>query len=116
MSLGNEYVIYDLLGGKCGMLICYAKNVMQNVRAIVLRGAKLIFAPHVTDCTPSAMPGRAYVDGISGIRSFENEITISNISKGKIELSGGWRYRNARRPELYKNIIGQKHYSYMTPI
>lgn len=62
LSAGNEYVVFDLLGWKCGILICYDNNVIENVRATTLLGAELIFAPHVTGCTPSAMPGRGYVD------------------------------------------------------
>jgi len=184
MSAGNEYCVFDLLGWKCGILICYDNNVIENVRATSLLGAELIFAPHVTGCTPSAMPGRGYVEDIfwqnrendpvslrlefdgpkgrrwlmrwlparaydngvyyaftnpigydgehlkngnsmiidpfgevmSEIKSFENGITISKISKEKIKLSGGWRYRNARRPKLYKDIIGAEHKSDTTPI
>lgn len=184
MSQGNEYVVFDLLGWKCGILICYDNNIIENVRATSLLGAELIFAPHVTGCTPSAMPGRGYVadkfwenrkedpvalrlefdgpkgrrwlmrwlparaydngvyyaftnpigyDGehlksgnsmiidpfgeiLSEVRSFENDFTISKLTKEKIEQSGGWRYKNARRPDLYKNIIGAAHTSKTVPI
>jgi len=184
MSPGNEYCLFDLLGWKCGILICYDNNIIENVRATSLLGAELIFAPHVTGCTPSAMPGRGYVDDkywqnrdsdpvslrlefdgpkarrwlmrwlpsraydngvyyaftnpigydgehlkggnsmiidpygevMSEIRSFKNDITISKLSKEKIKLSGGWRYKNARRPDLYKNIIGKEHKSETTPV
>ncbi len=184
MSAGDGYCVFDLLGWKCGILICYDNNVIENVRATSLLGAELIFAPHVTGCTPSAMPGRGYVedrfwenrendpvslrmefdgpkgrgwlmrwlparaydngvyyaftnpvgyDGeqlkngnsmiidpfgevLSEIRSFENDIAISKITKEKIRLSGGWRYRNARRPELYREIIGAAHQSETTPV
>jgi predicted amidohydrolase len=57
---GNEYVVFDLLGWKCGMLICYDNNVIENVRATTLLGAEILFAPHVTMCTPSPMPGRGF--------------------------------------------------------
>jgi len=184
MSAGKEYVVFDLLGWKCGILICYDNNVIENVRATALLGAELIFAPHVTCCTPSAMPGRDYVDDkywqnretdpvslrqefdgpkgrgwlmrwlparaydngvyyaytnpigydgehlkngnsmvidpfgevLSEIKSFENDITISKIVKDKIEQSGGYRYKNARRPELYKNIIGRDHTPKTKPV
>lgn len=184
MSAGSEYCVFDLPGWKCGILICYDNNVIENVRATTLLGAELIFAPHVTGLTPSAMPGRGYVedkywqnretdpdalrqefdgpkgrawlirwlparaydngvyyafsnpigyDGdqlkngnsmiidpygevLSEIRSFDDDITISNITKDKIPLSGGWRYRNARRPELYRDIIGADHQSETTPV
>ena len=184
MTAGDEYVVFDLLGWKCGILICYDNNIIENVRATSLLGAEIIFAPHVTGCTPSAMPGRDYVDHefwenkkndpvslrlefdgpkgrrwlmrwlparaydngvyyaftnpigydgehlkngnsmiidpygevLSEIKSFEDDITISKITKNKIELSGGWRYTNARRPELYKNIIGKANKSELKPI
>lgn len=184
MSAGNEYCVFDLLGWKCGILICYDNNVIENARATALLGAEIIFAPHVTGCTPSAMPLRGFVDDkywqnkeldpvslrlefdgpkgrrwlmrwlparaydnglyyaftnpigydgeqlkngnsmiidpfgevLSEIKSFENDITLSKISKEKIKLSGGQRYINARRPELYKGIIGQSHNSETIPI
>ena len=53
---------------------------------------------------------------LSEIKSFGNDITISKITKEKIQLSGGWRYKNARRPELYKDIIGGNHTSDTTPV
>lgn len=184
MTPGDEYVLFDLLGWKCGILICYDNNVIENVRATSLLGAEIIFAPHVTGCTPSAMPGRGYVDHkfwenrkadpvalrlefdgpkgrrwlmrwlparaydngvyyaftnpigydgehlkngnsmiidpygevLSEIKSFEDDITISKITKDKIELSGGWRYTNARRPELYKDIISKDNKPKLQPV
>lgn len=184
MSAGDTYCVFDLLGWKCGILICYDNNVIENVRATSLLGAELIFAPHVTGCTPSAMPGRGFVkdelwqnretdpvslrmefdgpkgrgwlmrwlparaydngvyyaftnpigyDGehlkngnsmildpygevLSEIKSFENDITVSKIVKDKLQLSGGFRYKNARRPELYRDIIGMEHESNTTPV
>ncbi|MFT6880126.1 MAG: putative amidohydrolase [Arcticibacterium sp.] len=184
MSSGGEYCIFNLLGWKCGILICYDNNIIENVRATTISGAEIIFAPHVTGCTPSAMPGRGYVDDkywqnrtldpvslrmefdgpkgrmwlmrwlparaydngiyyiftnpigydgehlkngnsmiidpygevISEIRSFDDEITVAYISKEKIPLSGGFRYKNARRPALYKDIIGKEHASELRPI
>ncbi len=61
LSAGDEYVVFDLYGWKCGILICYDNNVIENVRATTLLGADVIFAPHVTGCTPSPMPGRGCV-------------------------------------------------------
>lgn len=184
MTPGDDYCVFDLLGWRCGILICYDNNVVENVRATAILGAELFFAPHVTCCTPSAMPHRGYVDHkywenrendpvslrlefdgpkgrrwlmrwlparaydngvyyaytnpigydgdqlkngnsmildpygevLSEIKSFEDDITISKLTKDKIQLSGGWRYKNARRPELYKDIIGRDHQSDTTPI
>lgn len=184
LSAGNEYCVFELLGWKCGILICYDNNIIENVRATSLMGAEIIFAPHVTGCTPSAMPHRGYVadeywqnrendpvslrmefdgpkgrgwlmhwlparaydngvyyvftnpigyDGehlkngnsmiidpygeiLSEIKSFDDEVTLAKVTKEKIKLSGGWRYKNARRPELYKDIIGDDHKSETRPV
>jgi len=183
LSAGNEYIVFDLMGWKCGILICYDNNVIENVRASTLLGAELIFAPHVTGCTPSSMPGRGYVDhkywenrksnpdalraefdgpkgrgwlmrwlparaydngvyyafsnpiGYDGehlkngnsmildpygevlneVKSFDDEITMATLTRDKLELAGGYRYRNARRPELYQHILGQNHQPKLKP-
>lgn len=184
MSAGDEYVVFDLKNWKCGILICYDNNVIENVRAISILGAEIIFAPHVTMCTPSSMCGRGYVDdkfwqeretnpvalrrefdgpkgrewlmrwlparaydngvyyvftnpvGYDGehlkngnsmildpygdvlteIKSFENHISIATVTDDKLTLSGGYRYKNARKPGLYKDIIGADHKSETKPI
>lgn len=184
LSPGQDYVVFDLLGWKCGILICYDNNVIENVRATTLLGAELIFAPHVTGCTPSAMPGRGYVDDrywqnreadpvslrlefdgpkgrrwlmrwlparaydngvyyaftnpigydgahlkngnamlldpygevLSEIKSFEDAVTTATLTKDKLTLAGGYRYRNARRPELYRDILGARHQPNLKPI
>lgn len=184
MSAGDEYVVFDLKGWQCGILICYDNNVIENVRATALLGAEIIFAPHVTGCTPSSMPGRGYVDdrlwqnrkkdpvplrmefdgpkgrewllrwlparaydngvyyvfsnpvGYDGehlkngnslildpygeilteIRDFDNALTIATITHDKLSLAGGFRYKNARRPELYRDIIGGAHQSETKPV
>jgi predicted amidohydrolase len=183
-SPGNEYIIFEIHGWKCGILICYDNNVIENVRATSLLGAEIIFAPHVTMCTPSSMPGRGFVDdklwknreldpvplrmefdgpkgrqwlmtwlparaydngvyyvfsnpiGYDGdqlkngnsmiidpygnvlteIKSFEDDITIAILTDDKLKLAGGFRYKNARKPELYKDIIGADHHSQTKPI
>lgn len=179
LSSGNEYVVFDLLGWKCGILICYDNNVIENARATALLGADIIFAPHVTMCTPSTTPGRGFVDdklwqnrhvdpeplrtefdgpkgrawlmrwlparaydngvyyiftnpiGYDGeqlkngnsmvldpygeimteIKSFEDTVSLATITSDKLKLSGGYRYRNARKPALYKDIISAAHNS-----
>jgi len=62
LTPGNEYVVFDLFGWKCGILICYDNNIIENVRATKLLGADIIFMPHVTMCTPSTRPGAGFVD------------------------------------------------------
>ena len=184
MSPGSEYVVFDLKNWKCGILICYDNNVIENVRATSILGAEIIFAPHVTMCTPSSMPGRGFVDdklwqereinpgplrmefdgpkgrewlmrwlparaydngvyyvftnpiGYDGehlkngnsmildpygdvlteIKSFENHISIATVTDDKLTLSGGYRYKKARKPDLYKDIIGADHISETKPI
>jgi predicted amidohydrolase len=62
LTPGDEYCVFDLHGWKCGILICYDNNVIENVRATTLLGAEIIFMPHVTMCTPSTRPGAGFVD------------------------------------------------------
>lgn len=62
LTPGDQYCVFDLHGWKCGILICYDNNVIENVRATTLLGAKIIFMPHVTMCTPSTRPGAGFVD------------------------------------------------------
>lgn len=176
---GNEYCVFDLYGWKCGILICYDNNIIENVRATVLLGAQILFMPHVTMCTPSTRPGAGFVDpalwtnrdtdptslrkefdGLKGrewlmkwlpSRAYDNavyvvfsnpigmdddqlkngcamildpfgdviaecrklgdEVVTAVINPEKLSLAGGYRYLQARRPDLYKNIIGQPHQS-----
>jgi predicted amidohydrolase len=61
---GNSYTTFTLKGWKCGILICYDNNVIENVRATKLLGADIIFMPHVTMCTPSDRPGAGFVDPV----------------------------------------------------
>lgn len=172
---GNAYTIFDLQGWKCGILICYDNNIIENVRATSLLGADIIFMPHVTMCTPSPRPGAGFVDpalwknkendpdslrrefnGMKGrewlmkwlpARAYDNavyaifsnaigmdddqlkngcsmiidpfgdiiaectnlgnDVVTAIIEKTKLVNAGGYRYKKARRPELYQNIIGQ---------
>ena len=174
---GTSYTVFDLYGWKCGILICYDNNIVENVRATALLGADIIFMPHVTMCTPSTRPGagivdpqlwvnrktdptslriefnglkgrewlmkwlpsRAYDNGIYAVfsnaigmdddhvhngcsmildpfgdivaecQSMDNEITLAVLTPEKLTQAGGYRYRKARKPELYREIIGQPH-------
>jgi predicted amidohydrolase len=174
---GNEYCVFDLLGWKAGLLICYDNNIIENVRATVLLGAEVIIMPHVTMCTPSTRPGAGFVDpalwhnrendptslrlefdGMKGrqwlmkwlpSRAYDNgvyvvfsnpvgmdddqlkngcsmiidpygdivaecrnlgdDVVTATLIPEKIEKSGGYRYMQARRPDLYRGIIGMSH-------
>lgn len=59
---GSNYCVFECKGWKCGILICYDNNIIENVRATCLLGAEIIFMPHVTMCTPSTRPGAGFVD------------------------------------------------------
>jgi 5-aminopentanamidase len=171
------FLIYAV--GKCGILICYDNNIIENVRATALLGANIIFMPHVTMCTPSPRPGAGFVDpelwkdkeanreflnqefdGLKGrawlmkwlparaydnaiyavfsnpigmdddqlkngramiidpygdvmaeCRTLEDSIAIAEVTPEILTKAGGYRYINARRPELYGTIIAQPHRS-----
>jgi len=48
-------------------------------------------------------------DILAECRQLGNDFVIANCTPEKLEQSGGYRYRKARRPELYADIIGQAH-------
>ena len=174
---GDQYTVFEFEGWKCGILICYDNNVIENVRATALIGANIIFMPHVTMCTPSTRPGAVFVDPelwkdktknavilhkefdgpkgrdwlmkwlparaydnavyvvfsnpigmdddqlkngcsmiidpfgdvIAECRSLDNEFVIAELTPEKLKQAGGFRYTQARRPQLYKDIIGRDH-------
>jgi predicted amidohydrolase len=176
---GNSFTVFELNGWKCGILICYDNNVIENVRATALLGAEIIFMPHVTMCTPSTRPGAGFVDpalwqnreadttslraefdGLKGrawlmkwlparahdngvyvvfsnpigmdddqlkngcsmvldpfgdviaeCRTLGDDVAIATCAHEKIARSGGYRYREARKPELYRDILGAEHRS-----
>ena len=62
LTAGDSYCIFELFGWKCGILICYDNNIIENVRATALLGANIIFMPHATMCTPSPRPGAGFVE------------------------------------------------------
>lgn len=111
LSSGSEFVAFDLLGCKCGILICYDNNLVENVRITTLMGAEIIFMPHVTGCLPSVMPGR----GVVNPRLWENR--DRDPAPLRLELNGpkgrGWlmRWLPARAYEngvyaVFTNPIG----------
>ena len=174
---GNAFTIFELNGWKCGILICYNNNIVENVRATALLGADVIFMPHVTMCTPSTRPGAGFVDpelwvnrekdptslrmefdGLKGrawlmkwlparaydnavyvvfsnpigmddnqlkngcsmildpfgdiigeCRKLDNDLITATLYGEKLKLAGGYRYRKARRPDLYGHILSQPH-------
>ncbi|UYQ91692.1 nitrilase family protein [Chitinophaga horti] len=76
LTPGDKYVVFELLGWKCGILICYDNNIIENVRATTLLGADIIFMPHVTMCTPSPRPGAGFVDPMLWHQRNENPTSL----------------------------------------
>lgn len=62
LSSGSDYVVFDLLGWKFGMLICYDTHLAENVRITTLMGAEIIMMPNVTCCLPGSDPSEGFVD------------------------------------------------------
>jgi predicted amidohydrolase len=50
-----------------------------------------------------------YGDVIAECRKLGNEIQTAIITPEKLVNAGGYRYKKARRPDLYRNIIGHPH-------
>ena len=50
-------------------------------------------------------------DIVSECRTLGDEITSAILTPEKLTRAGGYRYIKARKPELYRNIIGQEHKS-----
>lgn len=177
LTPGDAFTVFDLYGWKCGILICYDNNIVENVRATALLGADIIFMPHVTMCTPSTRPGAGFIDpqmwynreedptslrlefdGMKGrswlmkwlparaydngiyvvfsnpvgmdddqlkngcsmildpfgdiiaeCRKLDNDVVTATLYEEKLQQSGGYRYRKARRPGLYGSILSQPH-------
>ena len=50
-----------------------------------------------------------YGDIIAECRKLGDEAVTAELTPGKLVKAGGYRYKQARRPNLYKDIIGQPH-------
>jgi predicted amidohydrolase len=50
-------------------------------------------------------------DVIAECRSLGYEVAVASCAHEKIGRSGGLRYREARKPELYRDIVGAEHRS-----
>ena len=48
-------------------------------------------------------------DIIAECRTLGNDSVIALLTPEKLIQSGGYRYKNARRPELYRDIICKDH-------
>ena len=48
-------------------------------------------------------------DIVAECRTFEDSLASTTLIPEKLKQAGGYRYTRARRPELYRNILGQEH-------
>jgi predicted amidohydrolase len=48
-------------------------------------------------------------DVVAECRKLDNDIATATITPEKLIQAGGYRYKKARRPDLYRDIIGQPH-------
>jgi len=48
-------------------------------------------------------------DVVAECRKLGDDVITAFITAEKIKKAGGYRYKQARRPELYREIIGQAH-------
>ncbi|HXH34174.1 MAG TPA: nitrilase-related carbon-nitrogen hydrolase [Plantibacter sp.] len=57
ISSGDDYTVFDTPWGvRMAILICWDCNLVENVRAVALLGAKVLLAPHQTGGTSSRSP------------------------------------------------------------
>ena len=50
-----------------------------------------------------------YGDIIAECRKLDNDVVTATLTPDKLTKAGGYRYKKARRPELYRDIIGKQH-------
>ena len=79
---GNGYVVFDLLGCRVGISICYDNNLPENVRINAMMGAEIVFMPHVTGCLPSTMPGRGVVSREVWARRHADPVSLRQEFQG----------------------------------
>ena len=48
-------------------------------------------------------------DIIAECRKLDNDFAVAVCTPEKLTQAGGYRYKKARRPDLYRHIIGQEH-------
>ncbi|MEC5145301.1 nitrilase family protein [Chitinophaga sp. 212800010-3] len=111
---GNEYVVFDLLGWKCSILICYDNNIIENVRAVSLLGADILFMPHVTMCTPSPRPGAGFVEPKLWFNRKQNPTSLRQEFDGLKGRSWLMKWLPARAYDnglyvVFANAIGMDH-------
>ena len=48
-------------------------------------------------------------DIMAECRSFDDSLVSTTLIPENLKLAGGYRYTKARRPDLYKDILGKEH-------
>ena len=48
-------------------------------------------------------------DVVAECRKLDDDMAIATLTPEKLTQAGGYRYKKARRPDLYRDIIGQPH-------
>jgi predicted amidohydrolase len=86
---GDRLEVFDLLGWKMGVLICYDNNLPENPRVLCLKGAEVIFAPHQTGA-----------------------FDMSSRGMGRIPLKV-WRNRDRDPAGIQQEIDGPKGYQWI---
>jgi predicted amidohydrolase len=114
LSWGEEFTLFELCGVRCGILICYDNNLVENPRIMALMGAEVIFAPHVTGGLPSPMPGRGKIDRRLWENRHRDPVALRQEFDGP--KGRGWlmRWLPARAYEnglyyVYTNPVGIDH-------
>ena len=112
LTNGREFTVFELDGVKCGILICYDNNLVENVRITTLIGAEVIFMPHVTCCLPSTMPGRGLVEKVLWDNRERDPVSLQQEFMGP--KGRGWlmRWLPARAYEngvyaVFTNPVGE---------
>ena len=54
-----------------------------------------------------------YGEILAECRSMEDEVVVATCTPEKLKLAGGYRYKRARRPELYGKILAGNHDSFI---
>lgn len=114
LTPGEGYRVFDLLGWKVGILICYDNNLPENVRMTTLLGAEIVLMPHVTCGLPSVMPGRGKID--PGVWRNRHRDPVRCRQEFRGPKGRGWllRWLPARAYEngiyaVFTNAVGVDH-------
>lgn len=80
---GSRFPVFDILGWKVGITICYDNLFPETVRCVSVNGAELVLAPFATAPIP-------FWDAILITRAVENGIYYAACNKVGREMPGDW--------------------------